>query len=240
MMKFDKHIQSLYGHDFEYAVKGTQSPSVLLINGAGGPIEGWVKVWEKIGKENVVFAYNRLGIGKSSKPSEPQNGKVMLNDLRRLLLKLKIEPPYLIVGHSLGGFIAHLFATTYPSEVCGIVFLESSTISDVLSNSKKRQSFDQNKITEVDYVLTTVNQIQQFSKFPNIPMVVIAGTKPAFRWLIPKKIREARLNHQIDLANLTQKGRVIFAQKSGHFPQLTEPEIVISEVNRLLLETSIE
>lgn len=238
MLKIDKHIQSMYGHNFEYAVKGSGSPSIILINGAGGPIEGWAKVWKEIGNDNVVFAYNRLGIGNSSKPSEPQNGKVMLNDLRRLLLKLKIEPPYLIVGHSLGGFIAHLFVNTFPREVCGVVFLESSTVNDVLS--EKKHELDHNKFTEVNHVLTTVNQIQQFDGFPDIPIVVIAGSKPALRWFMPKAVREARLNHQLELASLSQNSRVIIAKNSGHFPQLTEPQIVISEVNRFLLETSIE
>ncbi|MDP3305110.1 MAG: alpha/beta hydrolase [Erysipelotrichaceae bacterium] len=234
MVKIVKHIQSVYGHNFECAIKGSESPSILLINGAGGPIEGWLKVWEEIGNDNVIFAYNRLGIGNSSKPSEPQTGEVMVRDLKGLLIALKIEPPYLIVGHSLGGFIAQLFAHTYPSEVCGVVFLESSTISDVLS--EKKHTFNQNKLTEVDYVLTTVHQIQQFDGFPNIPIVVIAGSKPALRWFMPRRVKEARLNHQIELTNLSLRGRVIIAKNSGHFPQLTEPQVVIDEVNRLLLE----
>lgn len=238
MVKIVKHIQSVYGHNFEYAIKGSERPSILLINGAGGPIEGWLKVWEEIGNDHVVFAYNRLGIGNSSKPSEPQTGEVMVRDLKGLLLALKIEPPYLIVGHSLGGFIAHLYAITYPSEVCGVVFLESSTISDVLI--EKKPAFDQNKLTETDHLLTTVHQIQQLNGFSNVPIVVIAGSKPAFRWFMPKGVKEARLIHQTELASLSQRGRVIIAKNSGHFPQLTEPQLVLREVNRLLLETSIE
>ena len=108
------------GREFEYAVMGTKKPAIVLVNGAGGPIEGWLKVWGKLGRDHVVFAYNRLGIGKSSKPKEPQTGLVMVRDLKALLLSLKIEPPYLIVGHSLGGLVAHLFASIYPDDVCGI------------------------------------------------------------------------------------------------------------------------
>ena len=226
------------GKDFEYAVMGSKSPAIILINGAGGPIEGWSRIWDKLGYENVVFAYNRLGIGKSSKPKEPQTGIVMLRDLKGILLNLKIEPPYLIVGHSLGGLIAHLFVLTYPDDVCGIVFLESSTIQDVLADRKKEKVKGQSDFSEVSYVLSTINQIQEFRVFPNIPIIVIAGGKPAFSWIMPKTIKEGRMNNQKALLSLTGRGRVTIARKSGHFPQLTEPDMVINEINSLLNEIS--
>ena len=155
MIQIDKNIIAVNGSDFEYVVMGSKSPAIILINGAGGPIEGWSKVWGKLGLENVVFAYNRLGIGKSSKPKEPQTGIVMVRDLKGLLLSLKIEPPYLIVGHSLGGLVAHLFVLTHPDDVCGIVFLESSTVQDVLANRKKAKVRRQSDFSEVSHVLPT-------------------------------------------------------------------------------------
>lgn len=238
MIQIEKKTVFANGSDFEYAVMGSKSPAIILINGAGGPIEGWSKVWGKLGCENVVFAYNRLGIGKSSKPKEPQTGGVMVRDLKELFLSLKIEPPYLIVGHSLGGLVAHIFALIYPEDVCGIVFLESSTIQDVLTDRKKGKVKRQSDFSEVSHVLSTVNQIQGFGVFPNIPITVIAGGKPAFSWIIPKAIKEGRMNHQKELLSLSGRGRVTIARKSGHFPQLTEPNLVIHEINSLLHEIS--
>ena len=236
MIQIKKSIISVNGNDFEYAVKGTKSPAIILINGAGGPIEGWSKIWGELGRENVLFAYNRLGIGKSSKPREPQTGIVMIKDLKNLLLNLKIEPPYLIVGHSLGGFIAHLFTLTYPNDVRGLVFLESSTINDVLTDSKRKRETDANKFSEIDHVLSTIKQIQELGVFSDIPITVIAGNKPAFGWLMPRAIKEARMNHQKELLNLSERGRVTIARNSGHFPQLSEPNLVINEINSLLHE----
>lgn len=238
MIQIEKKTVFANGSDFEYAVMGSKSPAIILINGAGGPIEGWSKVWGKLGRENVVFAYNRLGIGKSSKPKEPQTGIVMVRDLKGILLNLKIEPPYLIVGHSLGGLVAHLFVLTYPDDVCGIVFLESSTIQDVLADRKKEKVKGQSDFSEVSHVLSTINQIQEFGVLPNIPVIVIAGGKPAFSWIMPKAIKEGRMKHQKSLLSLTGRGRVTIARKSGHFPQLTEPDLVINEINSLLNEIS--
>ncbi len=235
MVRMEKKIISVRDNDFEYALKGKKSPAIILINGAGGLIEGWSKIWEGLGNDNVLFAYNRLGMGKSTKPKEPQTGLTMLKDLKELLLRLKIEPPYLIVGHSLGGFIAHLFAITYPDEITGLVFLESSTINDVLSDSKRKKESSSTKFSEVDHVLTTVSQIQESGEFPDIPILVIAGNKPAFRWVIPRVIKEARMYNQKELLSLSGRGRVTVARNSGHFPQLTEANLVVNEINVSLL-----
>ncbi len=238
MIQIEKKTIFVNGNDFEYAVMGTRSPAIILINGAGGPIEGWYKLWGKFGHESVLFAYNRLGMGKSSKPKEPQTGMVMVKDLKEILLSLKIYPPYIIVGHSLGGFVAHLFTITYPDDVCGIVFLESSTIQDALSERKKEKVIGQSDFSEVSHVLSTINQIQELRTFPNIPIIVVAGSKPAFGWIMPRAIKEARMNHQKELLSLSGRGRVTIARKSGHFPQLSEPDLVISEIYSLLNEIS--
>jgi pimeloyl-ACP methyl ester carboxylesterase len=236
MNQIDKRMVSVNGNEFEYAVMGTKSPAIILINGAGGPIEGWIKVWGKLGRDHVLFAYNRLGIGKSSKPKEPQTGMAMVKNLRDLLLRLDIKPPYLLVGHSLGGFIGHLYTLVYPDDVHGLVFLESSTIKDVMGDSKNTKEGGSNTLSEVDHVLTTVKQIQEFSQFPNIPIIVIAGNKPAFGWLMPKAIKAARMNHQKDLARLSSRGSIMIASNSGHFPQLSEPNLIIDAINKLLFE----
>lgn len=160
----------------------------------------------------------------------------MVKDLKELLLSLKIEPPCLIVEHSLGGFIAHLFTITYPDDVRGLVFLESSTIKDVLTDSKRKKETGPNKLSEVDHVLSTIKQIQELGEFPNIPIIVVAGNKLAFGWIMPRAIREARMNYQIELLSLSGQGRVTIARNSGHFPQLSKPNLVIHEINSLLHE----
>lgn len=237
MIEIKKSLVTINEKVFEYAIKGAKGPAILLINGAGGPIESWSRIWNQIGlDDNIVFAYNRLGIDNSSKPKEPQTGSVIVKDLKDLLLNLKIEPPYLIVGHSLGGFIAHLFAITHPDDVHGLLFLESSTIKDVLNNLKRPKVSDLNKFSEVDHVITTTKQIQEAGIFPNIPITVVIGGKPAFWWIMPRKIKEARMNNQKELVNLSGKGSIVIAKKSGHFPQFTEPMLIANEINSLLKE----
>lgn len=198
-------------------------------------MEGWTRVWERLGPENLCFAYNRLGIGKSSPPEEAQTGMVMAKDLKALLMALEIKPPYVLVGHSLGGFIVHLFALMYPEEVQGIVFLESATIKDV-TESRKTQRATNNPMDETNYVLETVLQIETMEGFPRIPIRVVIGQKPAFGWLMPKEVKEARKRHQAELIDLSGSGDLIPAKKSGHFPQLSEPELVVEVIHSIVLE----
>lgn len=85
----------------EYSKACDGAPAIVLINGGSGPIEGWYKIFHELANETTVLAYNRLGIGKSNKPSSPQHGNAIINTLRELLNEVQINPPYIIVGHSL-------------------------------------------------------------------------------------------------------------------------------------------
>ncbi len=53
----------------EYVVSGTAQPPIVLINGGGGPLSGWSRVFGPLLRYGTVMAYNRAGIGKSSRPA---------------------------------------------------------------------------------------------------------------------------------------------------------------------------
>ena len=46
-------------------------------------------------------------------------------DLRRLLDRTRIDPPYVLVGHSYGGVLARVFAELYPTETAGLVLIDT-------------------------------------------------------------------------------------------------------------------
>ncbi len=229
---------------FEYVLSGEGSPSVVLINGGGGPIEGWYKVFYEISKENSVIAYNRFGVGKSDKPSSQQDGSTIIKSLRELLNATKLRPPYVLVGHSLGGLYANLFARQYPDEVAGVVLLDSSHPKDLVINQLQGKfiqklnkmfgildSFSKHrKLDEVHFVKETVSQIEQSNSFPDIPLIVVSGSKKPPKWIMPDKVYKIRSDNQQDLIHLSKKSKQIVASKSGHFPQFSEPEIVINAV----------
>ena len=86
----------------------------------------WDKVISEVSKTKSVFAYNRPGIGNSVKTDKPRDAEQIVEELRSYLKELKIRPPYVLVGHSSGGLYMQLFARKYPSEVAGLVLVDST------------------------------------------------------------------------------------------------------------------
>lgn len=63
---------------FEYVTVGAGKPSFVLINGSGGPIEGWHKVFSVLSEATATFAYNGPGLGRSTMPLRPQTADAMV------------------------------------------------------------------------------------------------------------------------------------------------------------------
>lgn len=225
---------------YEYAVTENEGISVILINGAGGPIDGWMKIWRRLRKMYNVFCYNRPGIGQSSPPVEPQTGLQMVAELKGILHALEIEPPYVLVGHSLGGFIAELFARHYPEEVKSVVLLEPSTIDDVLSSGKRRKKpkTPSQALTEVFQVDETVTQLEHAPSFPAIPLTVIAGTHPVAKHFMSTKFVFSRIEHLRKASLLSKHGKFMLAHHSGHFPQLSDSKLVAEVIENSVLLTN--
>ncbi|MED1785774.1 alpha/beta hydrolase [Brevibacillus fortis] len=226
----------------QYNICGNGKPNIVLINGGSGPIEGWLKILPDISESSSVFSYNRLGVSGSDKPQDPQDGLTIVETLREALKTVGFEPPFLLVGHSLGGLYANLYARRYPNEVAGVVFLESSHPKDVgleqyqgkvvKTINKMLSMFDSlsahKAFNEVHFVKKTVEQIHAIDSFPDIPVYVITGGKE--NRMMPEEVRQKRIEHQLELLSLSSHSKHILAEKSGHFPQFTEPSVVIDTI----------
>lgn len=103
--------------------------TIVFENGLRGDVDGWAAVLPGLAPAVqhgwALFAYNRPGIGRSEPTERPRDGRQIVADLRELLRQQGLKPPFLLVGHSLGGLYQQLFARTYPSEVCGLVLVDA-------------------------------------------------------------------------------------------------------------------
>jgi pimeloyl-ACP methyl ester carboxylesterase len=98
---------------------------VVFESGLRGTLEKWDKVLDEVSPSATVFAYNRPGYAQSDATDAPRDGATIVEQLRQVLKQKGLAPPYLLVGHSLGGLYVQLFARRYPNEVRGIVLVDS-------------------------------------------------------------------------------------------------------------------
>jgi pimeloyl-ACP methyl ester carboxylesterase len=114
------------GYKMHIDCMGEGNPMVILESGLGDTYASWRKVQPQIARFSRVCSYDRAGIGYSDSSAKPRTSKVIASELHTLLQKAGITPPYLLVGHSMGGFNVRLFANLYRNEVAGMVLVDAS------------------------------------------------------------------------------------------------------------------
>ena len=114
------------GRKMHIDCKGEGSPTVILDSGLGDTYLSWRKVQPEIAKFTQVCAYDRAGLGYSEPSSRPRTSRVIAEELHGLLQGAGIASPYVIVGHSMGGYNVRLYASMYPKEIAGMVLVDAS------------------------------------------------------------------------------------------------------------------
>jgi len=228
----------------EYTLCGDSGPTIVLLNGFRMPLSSWDKLYPEIQNHGRVFAYNRHGIGKSSKARCPQTGEEVIRSLENVLSALHLSPPYILIAHSFGGILANLYARLKPRDFLGMVFVEIGHPSEVQLQAKFKppavvrllndgvkaveRLFDKYKFSEDECVSETLRQLDAAGEFPNLPLKVITGTKKMP--FVPEESFNIHLQQQKALLELSPNSTQYIADESGHFPQITQPEIVLTAI----------
>jgi pimeloyl-ACP methyl ester carboxylesterase len=113
------------GHLLYIHCQGEGLPVVVLDAGLGGASSDWRKVQPELAKSNRTCIYDRAGYGRSESGPLPRTSARIAAELRTLLMGAHLPPPYLLVGHSFGGFNVRLFAGLFPDETAGVVLVDS-------------------------------------------------------------------------------------------------------------------
>ena len=105
---------------------GNGTPTVVLEAGLGGMSSAWAWVQSETAKFSHVVSYDRAGLGWSETDTTPKTAMQVAQRLRSLLQSANTTPPYVLVGHSMGGFFIRVFADLFPKEVAGLVLVDAS------------------------------------------------------------------------------------------------------------------
>jgi len=114
------------GHRMHIYCTGDGGPTVVLDSGLGDSYLSWHKVQPEIAKFTRVCSYDRAGLGYSDTSSQPRTSRVIAEELHALLQAAGVTPPYVIVGHSMGGYNVRLYTSMYPKDIAGMVLVDAS------------------------------------------------------------------------------------------------------------------
>lgn len=147
------------GSNYNVLVKGLENRKendlvIVFENGMGVNLENWKKITDQVSSFAAVFAYDRAGIGKSDKIFKMPTTKFVTENLHDILKTLKIAPPYILVGHSLGGVYIRSFAGFYPDEISGLIFIDPADFTETKNdwnNIFRTMGVPEKKIDEMLY-----------------------------------------------------------------------------------------
>jgi len=112
------------GRQLSLHCAGSGGPTVVFLPGAGLIGLDFLNVYEAVARLTTSVIYDRAGTGWSDAIALPRTAADVAEELRQLLAAADIPPPYILVGHSLGGAYARRFAQLFPQDVAGLVLLD--------------------------------------------------------------------------------------------------------------------
>ena len=236
-----EEITTKYGK-YSYHISGKGDYTIILESGAGDDMTEWESSLNHFENYAKVFTYNRAGFKGSKSHNKQRNAQVITVELRELLEEVNISPPYILVGHSLGGLYLRVFATTYPNEVTGVLQIDS-THHDIVKNCK----ISNDNPTGIPWwaflllpsavegeskgLCKSLNLAKNTNKFPKVPLVVLSSNK------VPKSMEakstewKTMQNQQKYLATLSPNSKHITCSSCGHYVHQDRPELIDEALN---------
>jgi pimeloyl-ACP methyl ester carboxylesterase len=118
---------------------GRGVPTVVLDAALGGSSISWTLVQPAIAKLTRVCSYDRAGFGWSEAGPMPRTAGRIAGELRTLLDRGGAGPPFVLVGHSYGGFVMRVFARRYRQDVAGLLLVDPAHPEDWVRPAPKEQ-----------------------------------------------------------------------------------------------------
>ncbi|HZZ46528.1 MAG TPA: alpha/beta hydrolase [Pseudonocardia sp.] len=167
----DTRLVSLGQHRSAVRVSGSGSPAVVFLSSLGGAHEEWDGVVTRLAPLTTCVTYGRPALGGSDGlprelTDEPLTATWAAGQLHALLAALELEPPYVMVTGSIGGWVGDRFVAAWPAEVAGIVLIDPSGLTDF-------PGLDEPPETAIDWVDGGIRFARELSR------IELAGAVPA-------------------------------------------------------------
>jgi len=239
-------VEIVNGHQVELATAGAGGGATVVFEaGLGDDWTHWDRVASEVALHARIFAYSRPGYGASDPATTPRDPQHIVEELRSLLASQGYAPPYLLVGHSMGGTYMELFAKAHADEVMGVVLVDPRH-RDFLSTCQAAKldlcgieesllaTQAASVIAEYHAFDRASDEIRAAGAFASYPVRVLTATSHPV-----SPAREALWETMLSsLAAEAGDGKQIVVQGAGHYIQIDRPDQVVQTILALLPATS--
>jgi pimeloyl-ACP methyl ester carboxylesterase len=168
------HLYCLQQHD--------DGVPIVFESGIAASSLNWRRVQTEVASFARACAYDRAGYGWSDTAPNPRTARASAADLRQLLRAAQIPPPYVLVGHSFGGYVVLTFAAEHPEDVAGVVLVDAITPEEwmTLSREQRRRLIGGVMFSSIGAALASVGILRHLLNRvlegePDVPRRVLRG-----------------------------------------------------------------
>jgi hypothetical protein len=213
---------------------GRGSPAVVFESGDESDRGQWRFVKPEIAKQTRTCAYDRLGNGASDPPEGCRRMKDIRGDFEAVLKALRLDPPYVLVGTSGGGYLIAGFALAHPDQVAGLVFADTMGAinpklapPELLLELKCDHPSNQERR---DYVTLEHEAWDHRRDLGDFPITVISND---YGSAATNEEERNSVRAQRGWLELSPPGRQVVVT-SGHNVPENEPQVVVKEIRRVV------
>lgn len=226
-------------------LRGSQEPPVVFLSGVTDDRHVWDAVIALLPHDNMTLTYDRPGLGDSSTlrtigPKKPEGATRTAERLQAIIQALNVPEPIVLVGHSLGALIAHVYAAQSPERCAGLILVDPSDpellpplagFTDALSDSAEGTQFSWHAIGQ-----------DVAAAVPTAPAVVIASAPG--RWhrvsdpdsYKPLDMRTVDTRWQAWQRTLADRlnATLIIATEAGHRVHTEAPSLIAATIQHTI------
>lgn len=239
---------------------GTGRPTAILEHGLGADYGVWELVLTALEPTDRVCAYDRAGqFGMSKLPEGFRTTADQVADLHALLAGAGIAPPYVLVGHSIGGWNNLVYSQRFPDEVVGAVFVdvrppaasrewlaalppETPSDSQALKDNRfDLTTFEKDPSRNPEFLdlIASATEAEAAPGFGDRPLVVLVRADNSDLWegldpSLATKLDGIFKDLEEKLVALSSAGSLVKVADTGHEIQVDQPKAVIDAIRDVL------
>lgn len=237
---------SAFGNDplrHQVHIDGAGQRTVVFESGFGDTLDIWKSIQPRVAEHCArTFSYTRAGYVGSDPPDAARDATAIVAELRSELRRHNVAPPYVLVGHSLGGLYMQYFARNFPDEVAGLLLIDSTHWKQGMKIDATADTPYQSRTAVTLYMPLIMRnelsdsesagvEVNSSPKAAGIPAIVLSSTRMTAGESAGQRAEAVAL--QDEIAADFPGSQHTFVEDSGHYIQRDQPGVVVDAVREL-------